>query len=158
MRIHVRSGDIDIIGQDSPKINVSCEVRDDERARDIHISFHNEGKAGDLRISGGPNNNVHVRILVPRASHLFVRSPAGDLTVRDVIGDKDAELHAGDLTISVGRASDYAHADGSVLAGDLNASAFDVTKDGLFRSFEKNNPSGKYHLHAHVGAGDLVLK
>jgi hypothetical protein len=45
-----------------------------------------------------------------------------------------------------------------VLAGDLTASAFGVSKDGLFRSFEKDNPSGKYRLHAHVGAGDLTLK
>jgi hypothetical protein len=44
------------------------------------------------------------------------------------------------------------------MAGDLTASAFGVNKDGLFRSFEQNNPSGKYRLHAHVGAGDLTLK
>ncbi|HXM40499.1 MAG TPA: hypothetical protein VN924_04560 [Bryobacteraceae bacterium] len=113
---------------------------------------------GDLRISGGPNNNVTVRIRIPRNSNLFVRSPAGDLTVSDVVGNKDVELHAGDLRINVGQPGDYAHADASVLAGDLTASAFGVNKDGLFRSFEKNNPSGKYRLHVHVGAGDLVLK
>jgi hypothetical protein len=45
-----------------------------------------------------------------------------------------------------------------VLAGDLTASAFGVSKDGLFRSFEKDNLSGKYRLHAYVGAGDLTLK
>ena len=45
-----------------------------------------------------------------------------------------------------------------MLAGDLTASAFGVSKDGLFRSFEKDNLSGKYRLHAYVGAGDLTLK
>jgi hypothetical protein len=80
------------------------------------------------------------------------------VTVEEVIGNKDVELHAGDLTIGVGRLGDYAHADASVLAGELTASAFGINKDGLFRSFEKDNPSGKYRLHAHVGAGDLVLR
>jgi hypothetical protein len=28
----------------------------------------------------------------------------------------------------------------------------------LFRSFEKNNPAGKYRLHAHVGTGELMLR
>jgi hypothetical protein len=86
------------------------------------------------------------------------RSPAGDLSVSGVVGDKDIEIHAGDLTISVGAAADYKHADASVWAGDLAAAAFGVTKDGLFRSFDQDNPGGKSRLHAHVGAGDLVLK
>jgi len=158
LRLHVRSGDIDINGSDTSKIRVSCELRDSDRARDVKIAFRSDGKSGHLRISGGPNNNFRVRIDVPRNSYLFVRTPAGDLNVKGVEGDKDVELHAGDLTIAVGHAADYAHADASVLAGDLTAPAFDVNKGGLFRSFEKNNASGKYRLHAHVGAGDLVLK
>ncbi|HLY15814.1 MAG TPA: hypothetical protein VKR61_01260 [Bryobacteraceae bacterium] len=158
LRIHARSGDIEINGSDAAKIRVSCELRDQDRAREVRIAFRTEGNSGDLRITGGPTNNFRIRIDVPRKLRLFVRSPAGDLTINGVTGDKDVELHAGDLTIAVGAAADYAHADGSVLAGDLSASAFGVTKDGLFRSFEKDNPSGKYRLHAHVGAGDLVLR
>lgn len=157
VRMHVRPGDIEITGSDTGKLRVSCELRDWDRARDVKIHFRSEGKSADLRISGGPNNNFRVRIEVPRNSRLFVRSPAGDLTVKGVIGDKDVELHAGDLRIAVGRAADYAHADASILAGDLSAPAFGVEKDGLFRSFEKNNADGKYRLHAHVGAGDLIL-
>lgn len=140
------------------RISVSCELKYEDRARDVKIAFRNNGKLGDLRITGGPTNNFRVRIRIPRNSHLFVRSPAGDVTVEGVIGNKDVELHAGDLTIGVGRPGDYAHADASVLAGELTASAFGINKDGLFRSFEKDNPSGKYRLHAHVGAGDLVLR
>jgi hypothetical protein len=158
LRIHVRSGDIDIDGSGEAKVSVSCELKYEDRARDVKIAFRNTGKSGDLRITGGPTNNFRVRIRIPRNSHLFVRSPAGDVTVEEVIGNKDVELHAGDLTIGVGRLGDYAHADASVLAGELTASAFGINKDGLFRSFEKDNPSGKYRLHAHVGAGDLVLR
>jgi hypothetical protein len=156
--IGVRPGDIDIAGGDQAKVTVSCELKYAERARDVKIVFKTAGTSGDLRISGGPANNVQIHIRIPRNSRLFVRSPAGHLTVEGVIGSKDVELHAGDLRIAVGRPDDYSHADASVLAGDLAASAFGVHKDGLFRSFEKDNPSGKYRLHAHVGTGDLVLE
>jgi len=46
--------------------------------------------------------------------------------------------------------------DASVNAGDVEASPFGESHGGLFRSFKKSG-SGKYKLHAHVGAGDLTL-
>jgi hypothetical protein len=124
----------------------------------VAIAFEPGSKSGTLRIRGGPNNHIRFRIDVPKNTNLYVRSPAGDLSLSGVVGDKDVEIHAGDLTISVGDATDYRHADASVYAGDLSAGAFGVSKDGLFRSFDKDNPGGKYRLHAHVGAGDLVLR
>lgn len=158
INIRVRSGDIEVAGSDAALLRVTCELKRNDEAKNISIKFKATGSSGDLRILGGPNNDVHIRIEVPKNSNLFLRSPAGDLSVSGITGDKDVEIHAGDLTISVGNPSDYKHADASVYAGDLSASAFGVTKDGLFRSFDKDNASGKYRLHAHVGAGDLVLK
>ena len=158
LQMHLRSGDIDIKGTDTDKIVVSCDLQAFERAGDVRIGFRSAGKSGTLRVSGGPTSNFHVRIEVPRNTHLFVRSPAGDLKMSGVVGNKDVEMHAGDLTIAVGRASDYSHADGSVLVGDLVAPAFAINKDGLFRSFEKDNRTGKYRLHAHVGAGEVILR
>ena len=149
---------IEVTGSDSPLVRVTCELKRDEAAKDIAIRFTADGRSGNLRVRGGPTSDVRIRIEVPRSSNLFVRAPAGDVTVSGITGDKDIEIHAGDLTISVGNPADYKHADGSVWAGDLTAAAFGVTKDGLFRSFDKDNASGKYRLHAHVGAGDLVLK
>jgi hypothetical protein len=158
IRMEVRSGDVDIVGSASPVIKVSCKLKRPDRAKDVKISFKAAGKSGDLRISGGPNSDVKFRIEVPKNSNLYVRVPAGDLDVSGVSGDKDIELHAGDLTISVGNANDYRHADASVKAGDLNAGAFGVNNGGLFRSFQKDNPAGKYRLHANLGAGDLTSK
>ncbi len=157
--MRIRAGDIEVIGVDAPMLRVSCEFnKRPERAREITITFKPDGKSGQLHIRGGPTSDGHFRIEIPRTSSLFVRSPAGDLSVSGVAGDKDVEIHAGDLTIEVGNATDYKHADASVYAGDLTATAFGVIKDGLFRSFDKDNAGGKYRLHAHVGAGDLVLK
>ena len=158
MHMQIRSGDIEVIGAVAPMIRVVCQLNEPERAKEITIAYTDKGTSGDLRIRGGPNGDVRLRIELPTTSHLFLRSPAGDLTVSGVVGDKDIEIHAGDLTVSVGDAAEYKHADASVWAGDLSAPAFGVAKDGLFRSFNKDNPAGKYRLHAHVGAGDLVLK
>jgi len=82
---------------------------------------------------------------------------AGEMNVNGISGDKDVELHAGQLTMELGKPEDYAHVDASVLSGDLEASAFDVSKGGLFRSFDRSGP-GKYRVHAHVGAGQIELR
>jgi hypothetical protein len=76
--------------------------------------------------------------------------------MQNVIGDKDVEMHAGQLTIHIGQPADYSHVEGSVTSGEVDAPPFDVSKGGLFRSFQENGP-GKYRLHAHVGAGELDL-
>jgi hypothetical protein len=158
LRLQIRSGDTDVIGTDSPQIRIWCELKEPDQAKDVHIAFRRDANRGELVVKGGPTNNFRVRVEVPRHSHLWVRSPAGDLKVSGVVGDKDIELYAGDLVITVGDPGDYRRVDGSVHAGDLNAPAFGVSKGGLFRSFQKENAGGRYHLHAHVGAGDVVLK
>jgi hypothetical protein len=81
----------------------------------------------------------------------------GDLAVEGIAGDKDLELTGGDLTIQVGSADDYAHVDLSVRFGDVSGAQFGDPKGWLGNSVRKDG-SGKYRLHAHVMAGDLVLK
>ncbi len=156
IRMQLRSGDVEIRGGDAAKVIVTCEVKDSYRAWETKITFRAD--SGDLRVRGGPTNDFRVHIQIPHNSNLMVRVPAGDVSVRGVTGDKDVEVHAGDLEIEVGDARIYRHADASLLAGDLSAPAFDVDKGGLFRSFRKINPEGKYVLHAHVGAGDITLR
>ena len=157
LRLHLRSGDFKIIGHAEDKISVRLEGRNADNARDLTARYKRIGNAADLRIYGGPKNDLQITVEVPVSSLLFVRMPAGDLTIKGVSGDKDVELHFGDLTISVGDAGNYGHVDASVAAGDLAAPAFQESHGGLFRSFEKHG-TGKYTLHAHVGAGDLTLR
>jgi hypothetical protein len=82
---------------------------------------------------------------------------AGQLELTDITGDKDLELHAGELIVGVGNPADYSHVEASVTTGDINAAPFGEDHGGLFRSFQKSG-NGKYKLHAHVGAGDLTLR
>jgi hypothetical protein len=157
LRLHLRSGDFRIAGRNDNKISVRLAVRNDVNAQDLTVRFERHSEDADLHIFGGPRNGIEVTVEVPTPSMLYVRMPAGDLTVDGISGDKDIELHAGDLSIAVGNAAEYGSVDASVLTGDLQAPPFHESHSGLFRSFEKHGP-GKYKLHAHVGAGDLTLR
>ena len=157
LRMYLRSGDFHIEGSDANKITVRVEGRNAWRANDLRVQLDRTSDAADLTISGGPKNDLNVTIEIPRKTGLLVRMPAGNLEVHHVTGDKDAELHAGEMIIDVGAAGDYSSVEASVYSGGLEASPFGEEHGGLFRSFHKEG-HGKYHLHAHVGAGDLTLQ
>lgn len=158
LTLDLRSGDYHIVGSTAQKISVRTTGDRAEKGRDISLTFKHMNSHAELKLTGGPTNNgPSIQIEVPKSSNLIVRLPFGDLSIDGVSGDKDVEMHAGDLNIDVGDPASYAHVDASVGAGDINAGPFGENKDGLFRSFEKSGP-GRYRLHAHVGAGDLNLK
>lgn len=150
--MNLRSGDITIVGTDAPFVRVTCDVPHD--AQTVRISF----AADHLTIRGGPGTDVHFRVEIPRTMNLVVRCSAGNLGISSIAGDKDVELNAGNLTIAVGDAAAYRHAEGSVLAGNIMASPFGEIRDGLFRSFKKDNPSGRYRLRAELLAGNLMFR
>jgi len=157
LRVQLRSGDFRIVGTDANKITVQLSGKKADNASDLTVSFKPSSTSAELRISGGPRNDLQVTVHVPKNTGLFVRMPAGELALEGISGDKDVELHAGDLTISGCDTSDYSRVDASVTAGDLEAPPFGESHGGLFRSFHKNG-LGKYQLHAHVGAGELTIR
>jgi hypothetical protein len=151
--MNLRSGDVEIVGTEASVLRVTCNVQRGSPEA-VKITF----AANRLTIRGGTHNDTHYRIEVPRRTNLVVRGSAGDLRLSGVTGDKDVELNAGDLIIEVGDPASYRHVEASVLAGDLVASAFGVTKDGLFRSFDGNYSTGRFRLRAKLLAGDLLLR
>ena len=153
IRMELCSSGIEIIGTDEPALRVSYHP---EREY-VRVRMQVSGDRADLRLTGCPRNNFRARIEIPKSSALYVRMLAGQLDVEDVIGDKDVEVSFGQLNIDVGKTEQYARVDASVNSGEINASAFDVEKGGLFRSFDQRGP-GKYRLHAHVGAGQVDLR
>jgi len=157
LSVHIRSGDVRILGSAENKVTVKVDARDPDRARDVKVRFERLANSAELGISGGPRNDVRITVQVPKASGLFVRMPFGQLEITDVVGDKDVQLHAGELIVGVGNPGDYSHVDASVNSGGLEAPPFNEDHGGLFRSFQKSG-NGKYRLHVHVGAGDLTLR
>jgi hypothetical protein len=152
--MNLRSGDVTIVGTDASVVRVSCSTGSNDAPGQIRITF----AANHLTIRGGTSHDVHFRIEIPRSTSLLVRCSAGDVTISGITGDKDIGLNAGNLTIAVGDAASYRHAQASVLAGDLHAPAFGIEKDGLFRNFRHDNPAGRYRLRADLLAGDLTLR
>jgi hypothetical protein len=98
-----------------------------------------------------------VVVELPARTDLTTRLSAGGLNIHGVAGSKNIRVWAGDITIDVGRAEDYRTVEARVTAGDLSASAFRVSKGGLFRSFSWRGP-GTYELSVHLTAGDLKLR
>jgi hypothetical protein len=153
VRMDLCPGGIDLVGKDEGRVRVSYHPERD----DVKVRLDVAGNHADLKVTGCPHNNFRMTIEVPKSSDLYVRMMAGELQVREITGDKDVVLHFGQLTMDVGTPADVAYVDASVNSGDLEASAFAVSKGGLFRSFERSG-TGKYRVHAHVGAGQLELR
>jgi hypothetical protein len=157
LSIRVRSGDVRVLGSAENKVTVKVDAKDPDRAREVRVRFERLANSAELNISGGPKNDVRITVEVPKSTGLLVRMPFGQLEISDVTGDKDVQLHAGELIVHVGNPADYSHVDASVTSGGLEAPPFNEDHGGLFRSFQKSG-NGKYKLHAHVGAGDLTLR
>jgi hypothetical protein len=157
LNLHLRSGDISVVGVNENKVSVLVDAENMEKAREVKVVFDRFENSAELRVSGGPRNDIKITVEVPKTTGLFVRMPAGQLEISNVAGDKDVQLHAGELILHVGDPADYSHVDASVTSGGLEARPFHEDHGGLFRSFHKSG-NGKYKLHVHVGAGDLTLR
>lgn len=149
------AGEYQITGSPDSRIRLDWEVEDRDRLEDVDNRLTVAGSEARV-LTDGPSGHFRVRIQVPAQSNLHVRLTAGELAIRGIEGDKDVELHAGELDIDVERPEDYGHVDAGVWAGEIHASAFRITKEGLFRSFDWSG-KGKYRLHAHLKAGELRL-
>ena len=154
IRMDLCPGGIEVVGKSEGVVRVSYDPRP---YHDVKVRLQAGGGFADLKVTGCPNNNFKMTIEVPKSSDLYVRMMAGQLDVLGITGDKDVQLHFGQLTMEIGKPEDISHVEASVNSGDLEVSPFDVNKGGLFRSFEKSGP-GKYRVHAHVGAGQLELR
>jgi hypothetical protein len=157
LRLRLHDGNYRVVGGDSEKISVRVEGKNAELAKQIKIRLKRSDGVVDLKLSNVPKNELQVTIEIPRSTNLYARMRGGDLSVEGVVGNKDLELTGGDLTIQVGSPEDYAHVDLSVRFGDVSGSQFGDPKGWLGNSVRKDG-SGKYTLHAHVMAGDLLLK
>ena len=157
IRMDLHAGDYVITGSKENRIHVAWSARDAATLPNVHASADVRGSDATIA-ADGPSNNSGLRftIQVPNQTDLYVRLTAGDITIEDVRGNKDVEMHAGDMRIDVGHIDDYSRVDGSLWAGDIHAAPFNVIKGGLFRSFDWSG-KGPYRLHAKLKAGDLRL-
>lgn len=148
------AGGYRIEGSADKEIRVRWQTGDPDETK-VRAKLEVKGRDATLRMDG-PSNNFRVVIQVPERTDLVIRLSAGDLDVRRVEGSKDVDMWAGDVTIEVGEAARYRRVEASVRAGEITSSPFNVSKGGLFRSFEFDG-KGPYDLRVKLMAGDLKL-
>lgn len=156
IRLRLGPGGYTITKGSEDAIQVSYRTNSPEQARKVRVDIHANAASADVLVSNTPHNNFQATIEIPRLSNLRVRLFAGEVVIDGIEGDKDVEVSAGRIEIRIAHPDEYGRRDASVRAGSIEAAAFNVSKGGLFRSFEQKG-SGKYRLHAHVATGEIDL-
>jgi hypothetical protein len=151
------SSGIDIVGTDQPGVRISCTMADGEDADRVQLRAERTGDFGKIHVTGRDVHNLHVRIEVPKKTSFRLRMAAGQVTVNDVAGNKDIDLHAGQVIVAQVDSAQYHSVHASVEIGDVRAAAFGAEKGGFFRSFDKDSAGGPYRLRVHVMTGSVEL-
>jgi hypothetical protein len=154
--LRLAAADYRIQGWSEGRIRVRWTSEKPESARRVRAHADVAGSNAVI-VTSAPTHHVRFTIDVPQRSDLDVTLSAGDLDVRGVEGSKTVSNWAGDVSIDVGRADLYRSVDASVRVGDLWARPFNVSKEGILRSFTWRG-SGAYSLRVRLFAGDLTLK
>jgi hypothetical protein len=157
IRLHLDAGGYTISPSDSNNIVVTYHANSSEQLGRVKTEIKIGTSLADVYVRDTPHSNFTATIEVPRRSNLWARLNAGELDVEDVEGDKDLEVWAGQISLEIPHPDQYGDCDASVTAGSLEASAFNVSKGGLFRSFHQQGP-GKYRLHIHVTTGEIDMR
>jgi hypothetical protein len=116
-----------------------------------------DGPRANVGVKNTPHSNFHASIDVPRSSNVVIHLSGGNLEMAGIVGDKDINSGAGNVEITIADPDEYSTAEGSVKAGDIDASVFGKSGSGLNPRFYWFG-HGKYKLRASLGAGNLVLK
>lgn len=152
VKMSLESGAYDVRASSDNRIH----IRWNEADKGVRVKLETNGTFAELQVENTPHDNFRATIEVPASAHLRIYFTAGELNIGSIKGNKDIIMNAGDLKIAVGDPKDWADVDASVAAGDINATAFQVTKSGLFRSIHWHGP-GKYRLNISLKAGDINL-
>jgi len=161
--IHVRLsvGDLRVCRGNSNEIRVHYTVksRRESHVKDAHLDFdvHGNNASLEFRAPTSGNTQFDVELEVPQSSNLDIHAKVGDVTVREIEGDKDVELGVGDIRIISDRSS-YHLVRASTGIGDVNSDTSGNEVSGWLGKTLKYHGDGKFELHAHVGVGDITLE
>ena len=148
------SGDYIVQAGGDDKVVVRWDTKDPD-SNNIKVSLDARGSDAAI-VTSGDSGHFRIIVEVPARTDITSRLSAGDFRIQGISGHKDISSWAGNVVVEVGRPEEYGTVSASVTAGDLDASAFDVKKGGLFRSFSWKGP-GTYKLEVRLTAGDLRL-
>jgi hypothetical protein len=151
--LDLSAGEYDIVGTTENRIHVDWRESD---SRDVNVGVDVKGREATIWIDGPLTDGAEALVELPQRTNLVVTLSAGELRIRRLEGSKNVSARAGEIDIEVGERNQYRQVDASVRIGELRADAFDVKKEGFFRSFAWVG-KGQYDLRAHLTVGELNL-
>jgi len=157
IRMKLNVGAVEVIGTQDEKITVSWHARDPGDEREVSVRLQGSGTKEARLMLDGPGNHVQYRIEVPRQSHVSLDMNAGDLSVRGILGNLEAELLAGDIDLRVADPARYRTVSAAVTVGEIDAPPWHIDLEGLWRSF-KVTADGEYGLRARLLAGQITIR
>jgi hypothetical protein len=155
VRLDLGAGEYRISGTADEKLRVRWSTRKPEDMRRVRVSADVAGRSATVR-TGGPRNGFRVEIEMPERSDVRLELSAGEVRMRGIEGSKDISMWAGEVSIEVGDTARYRQVDASVRFGEIGARPFNVSKEGIFRSFRWSG-RGEYVLRARLFAGEVQL-
>jgi len=153
IEMQLEGGEYSIRASPDEHIRVSFAGNTGNAAADLSTS----GTHATLAVRDTPNSNFRATVEVPATVDLTIHLTGGSLEIAAITGSKDIDSKAGNVGITIPNANDYGTVDASVKVGNLNAGPFGDSSSGLSPQL-KWSGSGKYTLHASLGAGNLELK
>ena len=159
--LHVRLsvGDMQIRRGDSNQIRLRYTIksRREKNIKETHVDFEVRGNDASIEFHApGSGTEIDLELEVPQKTNLDVHEKVGDLTVKDVEGDKDLDLGVGDMRVANGQ-SGYRLVHATTSIGDVNGAGYGETSGWLGKTL-KYHGEGKYELRAHVSVGDITLE
>ena len=148
---------IEIVGTERDTLSMPCFM-DIDTARQVKAVFTRTSTGGKLVLTDpSKDRNVTYYLEVPHRISVKLKMAAGEIRIRQVVGDKDLTVGAGAITVSNDQDSSYKSIDVSTMIGSVEIPATGQLKGGFFRKLRNQKSSGQYRLHAHVTTGQIVL-
>ena len=154
----MRTGDVRILKGDTNQIRVryTSESERSDFADRVTMRFDVRGKDATIDFHMPTHGDIAVEVEVPAQTDLRVNLTVGDVTVRGIEGNKDLQVHVGDIEVERRYAGRYRRLDASTHIGDITTAEY-VRVHGWIGNSVKSNGTGAYRVHVRTRIGDITF-
>jgi hypothetical protein len=158
LRLTMRAGDVRILKGDTTQIRVryTSESRRSDFAERVTLRFDVRGKDATIDFHMPSHGDLAVEVEVPAQTDLRVNLSVGDLTVRGVEGNKDLQVHVGDIEVESVTQASYRRLDASTHVGDITTAEY-LRVHGWIGNSVKSDGTGAYRVHVRTRIGDITF-
>ena len=164
VRVDINVGDLHILpSPDDHQIRLEIQPKHGASSAEMQSwirQFDVTGNQANVRLHMPKHGDRsgQVTLYVPSTTALNVDLGVGDVVLDGISGDKDLSIDVGDLKIGGLNPSEYGIVKNGTGIGDVEDKVFSAQQSGWLGKSEKVTGSGKYHIRARVGVGDIRLQ